>query len=75
VTTTSKRDTYRPHWVQETIKAAESDSRKQPWKDAFEEAIDTHFDDQEDLVRVERAVGVDLDPTCPFRTQGSSLAA
>lgn len=73
--TEPKRSTYRPDWVRETIEAAESDRRTQPWKDAFEEAIGSRFDDQEDLVRVERAIGVDLDPTCPFRTQGSSLAA
>jgi hypothetical protein len=64
-----------PDWIRETIKATESDHRKQPWREAFAEAVDSRFDDQKDLVRVEPAVGVDLDPSCPFRTQGSSLAA
>lgn len=73
--TNSTAKAHTPDWIQETIRATENDHRTRPWRDAFSEAIDSRFDDQEDLVRVERAVGVDLDPTCPFRTQGSSLAA
>jgi hypothetical protein len=66
---------YTPDWILETVKATESDHRRQPWREAFTEAIDSRFDDEEDLVRVEPAVGVEIDPACPFRTQGSSLAA
>jgi hypothetical protein len=65
-----------PSWIAETIRAAERDTRRQPWRAIFGAvAVDCRFDDGEDLVRIERSVGGRFDPDCPFRTQGSSLAA
>ena len=64
-----------PAWIEETLNAAKSDTRRQPWKETFGENIDCNVDDGEDLVRVEKAIGGGVDPDCPFRTQGSSLAA
>jgi hypothetical protein len=62
-------------WIEETLNAAKSDSRRQPWKETFGETVDYSIDDGEDLVRVEKSIGGGVDPDCPFRTQGSSLAA
>lgn len=68
--------TTMPSWIAETIRAAERDTRRQPWRAIFGAvAVDCRFDDGEDLVRIERSVGGRFDPDCPFRTQGSSLAA
>jgi len=67
--------TTTPTWIQETLESAKNDHRKQPWKHIFGEDVDCRFDAGKDLVKVERRVGVDLDPDCPFKTQGSSLAA
>ena len=64
-----------PSWIEETIRAAQRDTRRQPWRATFGESVDCRFDDGEDLVRIERSVGGRFDPDCPFRTQGSSLAA
>ena len=64
-----------PSWIEETIQASQRDTRRQPWRVMFGESVDCHFDDGEDLVRIERSVGGRFDPDCPFRTQGSSLAA
>lgn len=64
-----------PSWVAQTLKSQESDSRRRPWKETFGESVDCRFDDGEDLVRIEKSVGGKFDPDCPFRTQGSSLAA
>lgn len=71
--TTSSIET--PAWIQETLESARKDHRTQPWKHIFGEDVDCRFDASEDLVKVERCVGVDVDPDCPFKTQGSSLAA
>jgi hypothetical protein len=62
-------------WIEETLNAAKIDSRRQPWKGTFGETVDYSIDDGEDLVRVEKSIGGVVDPDCPFRTQGSSLAA
>ncbi|KAE9376584.1 hypothetical protein N431DRAFT_435861 [Stipitochalara longipes BDJ] len=64
-----------PRWIEETLNAAKSDTRRQPWKETFGENIDCSLDDGKDLVRVEKTIGDGIDPDCPFRTQGSSLAA
>jgi len=64
-----------PFWVLATQLAAQRDSRRQPWKETFGDSVDSGFDDGEDLVRVEKSRGGKFDPECPFRTQGSSLAA
>ena len=65
----------KPSWIDETLAAASSDTRRQPWKAIVGEAVDCRVDDGQDLVRIERSVGGRADPACPFRTQGSSLAA
>lgn len=62
-------------WVQETVTAAEKDTRRQPWKKTFTNVVDSSFDDGEDLVKLEKINGGVPDPSCPFRIQGSSLAA
>ena len=64
-----------PSWIEETIRASQRDTRRQPWRATFGESVDCRFDDGEDLVRIERSVGGRFDPSCPFKTQGSSLAA
>lgn len=64
-----------PSWIEETIRASQKDTRRQPWRATFGENVDCRFDDGEDLVRIGRSVGGRFDPDCPFRTQGSSLAA
>jgi hypothetical protein len=64
-----------PSWIEETLNAAKSDSRRQPWKEILGESVDCSLDDGEDLFRVEKGYGGGNDPDCPFRTQGSSLAA
>ncbi len=68
-------DASLPAWIRETIQAAQNDGRRQPWRAAFGEDVDCRFDAGEDLVTVEPSVGGESDPMCPFRTQGSSLAA
>jgi hypothetical protein len=73
--TTSRPASKLPSWVTATLEASKSDSRRQPWKEMFGESVDCRFDDGEDLVRIEKSVGGKFDPDCPFRTQGSSLAA
>ncbi|PVH88848.1 hypothetical protein DL98DRAFT_580399 [Cadophora sp. DSE1049] len=62
-------------WVSQTAQASKADTRKQPRKDTFGATVDNRLDDGEDLVTVEKSVGGKSDPACPFRTQGSSLAA
>lgn len=57
------------------MQATKMDSRRQPWKDTFGDSVDCSLDEGSDLVRVEKSVGGGNDPDCPFRTQGSSLAA
>lgn len=64
-----------PAWIQETVNAAQHDGRRQPWRTAFGENVDRRFDTGKDLVTVERSIGGESDPACPFSTQGSSLAA
>jgi hypothetical protein len=64
-----------PSWVTETVEAAEKDNRIQPWRLAFGDDANNRFDDGTDLVKVEKSIGGKFDPDCPFRTQGSSLAA
>lgn len=64
-----------PSWIEETLNAAKRDTRRQPWRATFGESVDCRFDDGEDLVRIEKSVGGRFDPDCPFKTQGSSLAA
>ena len=74
-TTSSRAAAKLPSWVTATLEASKTDSRRQPWKEMFGESVDCRFDDGEDLVRIEKSVGGKFDPDCPFRTQGSSLAA
>ncbi|OCT51256.1 hypothetical protein CLCR_09305 [Cladophialophora carrionii] len=64
-----------PSWVNKVLLAAEEDQRNQPWKATFGESIGLRFDSEEDLVRIDRSFGGLDDPSCPFNTQGSSLAA
>lgn len=64
-----------PSWIQETINSTQRDTRRQPWKATFGETVDMGFDNGEDLVTVPKRHSGILDPLCPFRTQGSSLAA
>ena len=64
-----------PSWVANTIRATEQDTRTQPWRLALGDQANCRFDDGKDLVKVEKSVGGTFDPSCPFRTQGSSLAA
>lgn len=73
--TTPKFSDPLPSWVAETIRATEQDTRTQPWRLAFKDQANCRFDDGKDLVKVEKSVGGTFDPSCPFRTQGSSLAA
>ena len=73
-TTANFSDTL-PSWVAETIHTTEQDTRTQPWRLAFGDQANCRFDDGKDLVKVEKSVGGKFDPSCPFRTQGSSLAA
>ena len=62
-------------WIQATIAAASKDTRRQPWKSTFGTPVGSRIDDDEqDLVTVKGSSGEPLDPLCPFRTQGSSLA-
>ena len=61
-------------WIQEIIATSEKDTRKQPWKSTFNTPVDFGFDDGRDLVTVKKRAGTS-DPSCPFNTQGSSLAA
>jgi hypothetical protein len=68
-------DVNMPSWITDTLHAASRDTRVQPWKSTFGSEVDCRFDAGEDLVRVERNIGADPDPSCPFNTQGSSLAA
>lgn len=70
-----KQEKKLPSWVSQTLKSQEEDSRRRPWKETFGESVDCRLDDGEDLVRIEKSVGGKFDPDCPFRTQGSSLAA
>ncbi|KAL8834255.1 MAG: hypothetical protein Q9170_003842 [Blastenia crenularia] len=64
------------NWIQEIIAASESDTRKQPWKATFNtQAVNSRFDEGQDLVTVKRSNGAQPNPLCPFNTQGSSLAA
>ena len=62
-------------WIEEIIGASERDTRRQPWKATFANTVDCGFDDGMDLVVVEKSNGGVCDPLCPFKTQGSSLAA
>ncbi|KAE8451809.1 hypothetical protein EG329_002649 [Mollisiaceae sp. DMI_Dod_QoI] len=62
-------------WIEETLNAAKSDTRRQPWKETFGENIDCSLDDGEDLFQVEKTTRDVVDPDYPFRTQGSGLAA
>jgi hypothetical protein len=62
-------------WIDETVKAAKADTRKQPWKNTFGNSVGNRFDDGKDLVTIEKSVGGKFDPACPFRTRGSSLVA
>ncbi|KAL9120121.1 MAG: hypothetical protein Q9187_003325 [Circinaria calcarea] len=62
-------------WIQETIDASERDTRRQPWKATFANTVDCGFGDSMDLVVIEKSNGGVPDPLCPFKTQGSSLAA
>jgi hypothetical protein len=71
----SKSKPGQSSWIEETLNAAKNDCRRQPWKETFGETLDCSLDNGEDLVRIERNVGGGSDPDCPFRTQGSSLAA
>jgi hypothetical protein len=64
-----------PQWVAKILLAAERDQRKQPWKATLGETIGQRFDAEEDLVTIDRSFGGLDDPSCPFKTQGSSLAA
>ena len=68
-------DAASPNWVQETIITSAKDTRRQPWKRTFANAVDSRLDDGEDLVKLEKGIGGVPDPSCPFRIQGSSLAA
>lgn len=64
-----------PSWVAETIRVTEQDTRTQPWRLALGDQANRGFDDGKDLVKVEKSVGGKFDPSCPFKTQASSLAA
>jgi hypothetical protein len=75
IQTTAKVSENLPSWVAETIRATEQDTRTQPWRLAFGDQVNCRFDDGKDLLKVEKSVGGTIDPSCPFRTQGSSLAA
>ena len=65
----------KPSWIEETLAATNADKRQQPWRAIVGEEVDCRLDDGPDLVRIEKNVGGKSDPDCPFRTQGSSLAA
>jgi len=67
--------TNKPSWIEETMAATNADRRLQPWRAIVGEEVDYRLDDGQDLVRIEKNVGGKCDPDCPFRTQGSSLAA
>ncbi|MCJ1239505.1 hypothetical protein MMC14_007501 [Varicellaria rhodocarpa] len=71
----SNHATEAQDWTQEILTASERDVRKQPWKQTFGDTVDCRFDDGEDLMTVKGSPGGMPDPHCPFRTQGSSLAA
>ena len=67
--------THEIDWIQDIIAASNKDTRKQPWKSTFVTPVDSRFDDGQDLVTVKKTTGGSSDPLCPFKTQGSSLAA
>ncbi|KAL9598500.1 MAG: hypothetical protein Q9219_004473 [cf. Caloplaca sp. 3 TL-2023] len=62
-------------WVQEIVAASDRDTRKQPWKSTFTAPVGARFDDCQDLVTIRKSTGAQTNPSCPFNTQGSSLAA
>jgi len=65
----------KPSWIEETLAATNADKRHRPWRAIVGEDVDCRLDNGQDLVRIEKNVGGKSDPDCPFRTQGSSLAA
>ena len=67
--------THEIDWIQDIIATSGKDTRKQPWKSTLIAPVDSRFDDGQDLVTVRKSIGGSSDPLCPFRTQGSSLAA
>jgi hypothetical protein len=73
-TTQSTKDGL-PAWIEETISTTTNDTRAQPWRSALGDNAGNRFDDEKDLVKVEKSVGGKFDPTSPFRTQNSSLSA
>ncbi|KAL9609700.1 MAG: hypothetical protein Q9167_005550 [Letrouitia subvulpina] len=64
-----------PDWVQEIVAATSKDTRKQPWRATLPTPVDSRLDNGPDLVTIKKTSGAQPDPLCPFRTQGSSLAA
>lgn len=73
--TAKSNDTDESDWVQEIVAASSRDTRKQPWKSTFTNPVDSRFDNGPDLVTVKKSTGSQPNPSCPFNTQGSSLAA
>lgn len=74
-TSPSALATPEPEWIRRTLEKGAADKREQPWKAALGGNVNHGFDDGKDLVKIELSIGGRFDPDCPFRTQGSSLAA